>query len=144
MKSKLIAAALGLGLFLAGPGRASAQYYGGYGNGGHDLAPHGHTTQTPYGNYSYYGNGQHDLSSHEHSVSPYGGVQSYSYTPFSSTQSYNGYPSYGSGYSSSYYRGYGNRSYGNRSYGNGYGIGYGNRTYGNRASFGLRSRFGRW
>ena len=97
MRTKLFAVAVALGVYafaLASP--ASAQYpqYAGYGNGSHDLSPHWHTTQTPFGGYSYYGNGRHDLRRHDHTVSPFGGVQSYSNGPFRSTQSYNGFPGY--------------------------------------------------
>jgi hypothetical protein len=102
MRFKLIATALGLGLFaFVGTGRVSAQYYGGYGNGNHDLSPHWHTTQTPFGGYSYYGNGFHDLRPHDHTADPFNGVTSYSNGPFRSTQSYNGFPG-GYGYSSGF------------------------------------------
>ncbi len=122
MKTKLLGFALGLGLaaFAAAPS-ASAQFphgrggHGGpggpfaqpagFGNGQHDLQPHWHTTQTPFGGYSYYGNGLHDLRQHGHTVSPFNGVTSYSNGPFRSTQSYNGfpggfggYPAFGGGY----------------------------------------------
>ncbi len=53
-----------------------------YGNGGHDLAPHWHTTQTPLGSFAWYGNGAHDVMPHEHTHSPYGGYRSYSPSPF--------------------------------------------------------------
>ena len=53
-----------------------------YGNGGHDLQPHLHNTQTPTGNYVWYGNGAHDLQPHEHTQSPYTGYRSYSANPF--------------------------------------------------------------
>lgn len=36
---------------------------------------------------------------HNHSVSPYGGVRSYSYTPFAPTKSSNGFPGGGNNYS---------------------------------------------
>lgn len=65
-----------------------------YGNGGHDLDPHWHTKQTPYGNYSYYGNGRHDLRPHGHVETPYG-ITSYSNRRFSSTQSYSPPTPYG-------------------------------------------------
>ena len=118
MRTKLIAGAFGLGLFaFIGAGQVSAQHshYAGYGNGAHDLSPHWHTTQTPFGGYSYYGNGRHDLRPHDHTVSPFGGVQSYSNGPFRSTQSYNGFPggfSYGGGYPGGF------------GYGGGFGQGY--------------------
>src|SRR4051794_39241930 len=50
----------------AGSYYGSGGYYGGgygipsfnyYGNGGHDLQPHWHTTQTPFGSFGWYGNG---------------------------------------------------------------------------------------
>jgi hypothetical protein len=72
----------------AGPGFG---YYGGgygvpafryYGNGGHDFAPHWHTTRTPFGSFGWHGNGVHDLLPHEHTVSPYGGYRGYSAGPF--------------------------------------------------------------
>ena len=53
-----------------------------YGNGGHDLAPHWHNTQTPIGSFNWYGNGAHDLRPHEHTNSPYGGYRGYSPSPF--------------------------------------------------------------
>ena len=43
-----------------------------YGNGGHDLAPHWHTRQTPFGPVQWFGNGRHDLRPHGHTVTPYG------------------------------------------------------------------------
>ena len=123
MKTKIIAALLGVSLFAyASAGQASAQFFGGYGNGRHDLSPHGHTVQTPFGGYSYYGNGLHDLRPHGHTISPYSGVTSYNNGIFRSTQSYNGFPGYG-GFGG--YRG----SYGN-------GGGYGSHHH--------SSRFGGW
>jgi len=119
MRTKLFAvvAALGASAFVFAP-TASAQHrqYAGYGNGNHDLSPHWHTTQTPFGSYSYYGNGRHDLRPHDHTVSPFGGVQSYSNGPFRATQSYNGFPGYSpfpgyGGYGG--YRGYGYGGFGN-------------------------------
>ena len=109
MRSFLFAAALGLGaLAFAGPGDAQAHDPRGYrpnhssfGNGRHDLTPHWHQTQTPYGSYYWYGNGLHDYLPHQHSVSPWSGIRSYSITPFGPTTSYNGFPGYGG------YRGYG-------------------------------------
>lgn len=71
-------------------------YYGGvygvpgfsyYGNGGHDAAPHWHTTQTPIGSFSWYGNGLHDFRPHAHTETPYG-ITGYSPGFFSNTQSY--------------------------------------------------------
>ncbi len=120
MRTKLLAVALGVGvLAFLGTGRASAQHYAGYGNGGHDLAPHGHQTYTPFGSMSYYGNGFHDLRQHGHSVSPFGGVNSYGYTPFGPTTSYNGFPGgYGAGYGGGYGGGYASP------FGYGYGGGY--------------------
>ena len=72
--------------------------YGYFGNGAHDLVPHGHQTRTPFGPVYWYGNGVHDVVPHGHRVSPWGGVRSYSYTPFGPTKSYNGFPAYGGGY----------------------------------------------
>jgi hypothetical protein len=72
-----------------GYGVPTQQYYG---NGGHDLQPHWHTTQTPVGSFAWYGNGAHDLQPHEHTNSPYGGYRGYSPSPFGGvTTSY--YPS---------------------------------------------------
>ncbi len=56
-----------------------------YGNGGHDLQPHLHSTQTPLGSFAWYGNGGHDLRPHEHTQSAYGGYQGYSPSPFGGT-----------------------------------------------------------
>lgn len=107
MRTKLPTLILGLGLLAFGAGgRASAQYYyAGYGGGLHDLYPHGHTTLTPLGPVYWYGSGLHDLSPHGHTAAPWAGVQSYNYTPFGPTVSYNGYPGYvdGTGY---WYGGY--------------------------------------
>ena len=117
MRSKLIATALGLGLFaFVGPGRASARYYGGCGNGNRDLSPHWHTTQTRFGGYTYFGNGLHDIRPHGHTAAPFNGVTSYSHGPFRLTQGYDGLAGY-SGFGSyhSGYSGYGggfNRGYG--------------------------------
>jgi hypothetical protein len=87
MRSFALAAGLALtGLAFAGLGQAQA----------HD----------PPGRFRYYGNGPHDLMPHRHSVSPWGGVRSYSYTPFGLTKSYNGFPGY-SPYPGGYYGGYG-------------------------------------
>ena len=61
--------------------------YNYYGNGGHDLAPHMHNVQVPFGGFSYYGNGAHDLRPHAHTETPYG-VTSYNGGFFSNTQSY--------------------------------------------------------
>ena len=65
-----------------------------YGNGGHDLQQHMHTTQTPIGTFSWYGNGAHDLQPHEHTNSAYGGYQGYSPSPFGgvTTSYYNSTP----------------------------------------------------
>ena len=68
--------------------------YSYYGNGGHDLAPHAHTVQTPIGSYSYYGTGAHDYRPHDHTVTPYG-VTGYSNGFFRSTQSYSPPAPYG-------------------------------------------------
>jgi hypothetical protein len=59
-----------------GGGNYGVPSYGYYGNGGHDLAPHWHTRQTPYGEVRWYGNGRHDLRPHGHRVTPYG-IESY-------------------------------------------------------------------
>ncbi len=96
----LISATLGLAaLSFATFGTAQARphrhhHHGHYGVGRHDLTPHWHQTQTPFGNVYWYGNGLHDLVPHHHSHNRWGGVRSYSYTPFGRTKSYNGYPSY--------------------------------------------------
>lgn len=83
-----------------GAGYGSPQYYGGgyaapnfnyYGNGGHDAAPHWHTTRGPYGAFQWFGSGAHDAQPHEHVASPYGGHRSYSVGPYGVTESY--YPS---------------------------------------------------
>ena len=66
-----------------GYGVPSSSYYG---NGGHDLQPHMHTRQTPFGSYSYYGMGQHDFRPHGHVETPYG-ITGSSNGRFSSTQS---------------------------------------------------------
>lgn len=82
-------------------GGGSGGGYGGYGpgfsyygNGGHDLQPHWHTTQTPFGWFAWYGNGAHDLQPHEHTHSPYGGYRGYSPSPFGgvTTSYYNSTP----------------------------------------------------
>lgn len=100
MRSFLLAAVFGLaGFGFLGANKASAQYpgmYGGYyGNGAHDLMPHLHATYTPFGPRYWYGNGLHDVMPHNHTVTPWGGVRSYNYTPFGPTASYNGFPGYG-------------------------------------------------
>ena len=56
-----------------------------YGNGGHDLQSHWHTTQTPLGSFAWYGNGRHDLQPHEHTQSAQGGYRGYSPSPFGGT-----------------------------------------------------------
>lgn len=129
MKTKLFGVALGLGLLGFGLApTASAQHnhapgqhhapqpqppqYAGYGNGAHDLDPHWHTKQTPFGNYAYFGNGRHDLRPHDHTVSPHTGVTSYSNGPFRSTQSYNGFPGGYGGYRGGYGNGFGGSPYG--------------------------------
>lgn len=67
--------------------------YGGngghYRTGGHDYQPHGHTTQTPYGQNNWYGNGPHDFVPHQHSRTPW---------------SYQGYSDTGAGPTTSHYR----------------------------------------
>ena len=65
-----------------------------YGNGGHDLQPHLHTTQTPIGSFAWYGTGAHDLHPHEHTQSAYGGYRGYSPSPFGgvTTSYYNSTP----------------------------------------------------
>lgn len=107
MRSLLFSMIGAAAITLAGAGTASAQPFGYryFGNGGHDLSPHGHMTLTPYGPTYWYGNGVHDLMPHNHRVGPFGGVRSYSYTPFGPTKSYNGFPGYG-GYGG-YYGGFG-------------------------------------
>ena len=119
MKSFILAGGLALaGLAFAGSGRAQAhdppRGFGGYGNGNHDLAPHWHKTYTPYGPAVWYGNGPHDLMPHNHSASPWGGVRSYSVTPFGPTKSYNGFPGYSPfpGGNGSPYGGYSGYGYG--------------------------------
>ncbi len=108
MRRFILAAALGIaGLGFAAGSRAEAHepgFYGGYGVGTHDLAPHWHKTYTPYGPTYWFGNGPHDFIPHSHSYSPWGGIRSYSITPFGPTRSFNGYPY--SGYYRGYYRGY--------------------------------------
>jgi hypothetical protein len=59
---------------------------------------------SPWEGYAGYGNGAHDFQPHEHTVTPWGGVRSYSITPLGPTKSFNGLPYYG-GYSA-YYGGY--------------------------------------
>ena len=59
-----------------------------FGNGGHDLQPHWHVTQTPFGQQSWYGNGPHDLVPHQHSQTPW---------------SYQGYSNTGAGPTTSFY-----------------------------------------
>lgn len=75
----------GYGGYGYGGGNRSGSYFG---NGGHDLQPHGHVTQTPYGQYSWYGNGPHDLVPHQHSRTPW---------------SYQGYSNTGAGPTTSFY-----------------------------------------
>ncbi len=79
-----------------GGGYGGGGYYGGgysvpsysyYGNGGHDVAPHGHTRQGLFGSSSYYGTGRHDYRPHGHVQTPYG-ITGYSNGFFNSTQSY--------------------------------------------------------
>ena len=65
-----------------------------YGNGGHDLQPHGHVTQTPYGPSTWYGTGPHDLVPHQHSRTPWS-YQGFSNTGAGPTTSfYNQQPTY--------------------------------------------------
>jgi hypothetical protein len=98
-------------LGFADTGKAEAhdpfRAYAGYGNGPHDYLPHWHRTNTSYGPVYWYGNGLHDYLPHNHSVSPWGGVRSYSITPIGPTKSYNGFPGWG-GYSGGYTPYYGN------------------------------------
>ena len=123
MSSKVFAPVLGLALFAFWSAPTASAHppggFGGYGNGAHDLAPHWHKTYTPFGPTYWYGNGPHDLMPHNHRVGPFGGVRSYSITPFGPTKSYNGFPGFGGfgGYSGygSYYGGYG--GYGGGFYG---------------------------
>ena len=72
------------GNYGGGVGIPSFSYYG---NGGHDLAPHWHTRQTPFGASAYYGLGRHDFRPHGHVQTPYG-ITGYSNGLFNSTQSY--------------------------------------------------------
>lgn len=73
----------------SGYGNGYGNGYGSYyGNGGHDLQPHGHVTQNPFGQYSWYGNGPHDLAPHQHSQTPW---------------SYQGFSNTGAGPTTSYY-----------------------------------------
>ena len=83
LSAALVAAFVGfgaLGTAQAGPGHPGhhGPHYGYFGNGAHDLAPHGHKTLTPFGPTYWYGNGLHDLLPHDHRVSPWGGVRRYS------------------------------------------------------------------
>lgn len=114
MKSFILTAGLALGgLALASSGQVQAHEPRSFaGNGNHDLAPHGHKTYTPFGQFTWYGNGPHDLMPHNHSAGPFRGVRSYSATPFGLTKSYNGFPG-------GYYGGY--PGYGSYSGGFGYG-----------------------
>jgi hypothetical protein len=114
MRGFILTALLGAAVLgFAGAGTAAAHppggSYAGYGNGPHDYVPHWHRTITPYGPVYWYGNGPHDYLPHNHSISPRGGVRSYSATPFGPTKSYNGFPYYG-GYApysgGGYYGGY--------------------------------------
>lgn len=82
--------ASGYGMPAYGP-RYAAPNFNYYGNGGHDAAPHWHTTRGPYGAFQWYGTGTHDAQPHEHVASPYGGHRSYSVGPYGVTESY--YPS---------------------------------------------------
>ncbi len=68
--------------------------YSYYGNGGHDAAPHGHTSQGLFGGSSYYGTARHDYRPHGHVQTPYG-VTGYSNGLFNSTQSYSSPRPYG-------------------------------------------------
>ena len=100
MRASILTAVLGIaGLGFVAAGTAEAHgpggVYAGYGNGLHDYAPHWHRTNTLFGPVYWYGNGLHDYLPHNHSISPWGGVRSYSMTPFGPTKSYNGYSYYG-------------------------------------------------
>ena len=98
----LAAAAFGFGFAgttQAGPGHHPGHVGGHYfGNGYHDTVPHWHKTRTPFGSVRWFGNGVHDYLPHGHRVSPWGGVRSYSHTPFGPTKSYNGFPGFYGGY----------------------------------------------
>ncbi|HET6575374.1 MAG TPA: hypothetical protein VFG68_17335 [Fimbriiglobus sp.] len=111
MRSLLLSAAVVAVLLVAAPGRADAhgppRFGRNFGNGPHDTVPHWHKTLTPFGQTYWYGNGLHDVLPHSHRVSPWGGVQGYSFTPFGPTKSYNGFP-----HSSGYFGGYGYPSFG--------------------------------
>ena len=75
-------------------GGGGGQFGSYFGNGGHDLQPHGHVTQTPFGQYSWYGNGPHDRVPHQHSQTPWS-YQGYSNTGAGPTTSfYNQQPNY--------------------------------------------------
>ena len=102
-----VLAVAGLGFAAAGTAEAHppGRFYAGYGNGPHDYLPHWHRTYTAYGPVYWYGNGPHDYLPHHHSVSPWGGVRSYSPTPFGPTKSYNGFPYYGGYYGGGLYGG---------------------------------------
>ena len=111
MRAFILAAILGIvGMGFAGAGKAEAhppgKFYAGYGNGAHDYVPHWHKTRTPFGSEYWYGTGLHDYLPHHHSTSPWGGVRSYSITPFGPTKSYNGFPYSGGYYGGGYYGGY--------------------------------------
>ena len=113
MRSLLLSTALGLAAAgLGAPSTAQAHepghQHGGpiYGGPGyHDLAPHWHKTRTPFGYVYWYGNGPHDYRPHAHRYTPWGGLRSYSHTPFGPTTSYHGYPPHG-GYRPLYPRGW--------------------------------------
>lgn len=129
MRAFIRATILGVAVLgFAGVPKADAHppgsFYGGFGNGAHDFAPHWHQTNTPFGPTAWYGNGLHDVLPHHHSISPWGGVSSYGITPYGPTTSYNGFSSYG-GYYGGYAPSYGGYSGGYApSYGGYYGGGW--------------------
>lgn len=126
MRAFILAAVVGIGALAFAGGKAEAHgprgHYAGYGVGRHDLRPHWHRTDTPFGSVHWYGTGRHDYLPHHHRVTPYG-VRSYSYTPFGPTTSYHR-PRYHGGYYGGYGSYYGGYS-GYRPYYGGYSGGYG-------------------
>ena len=143
MRNIILPTILGVAVLgFGGAGKAEAhppgKVYAGYGTGAHDYAPHWHRTDTPFGTAYWYGNLLHDYLPHHHSVSPWGGVRSYSITPLGPTKSYNGFPYYGGDYGGSYYGGY-------APYYGGYTLPYGNYapSYGGYAPY-YGSYYGGW
>ena len=58
-----IAGVAALAVLAAAPAGVRA-HEGYFGNGGHDVTPHWHQTQTPYGPTYWYGMGSHDFRPH--------------------------------------------------------------------------------